>query len=942
MTGDADYRFGAFELLVRRQLLVHAASPVHIGSRALAILTVLVEAAGELVTKQKLIAAAWPTTFVDDSNLKVNICNLRRALASSDPGQDYILAVPGRGYRFVAPVHRISMGARGLPPKIPLIGRADDLAAVQGWLSENPLVTVVGTGGIGKTVLAAAAAHLVAADYPDGISFVDLAKISAAEFIPAALALALGLRASGEEPLAEVIHALEGQRKLLLIDNCEHLLPSVAGVIDRLSTNLEGLRILATSREPLRIRDERVYRLNPLKSDSRVSPTASEASAYPAVELFVTRAFERTGYEPSDTDAPSVAEICRRLDGIPLAIELAATRIGALTPAQLLEMLDGRFKVLAYGSCKAPRRQQTLHATLDWSYNLLSDSESTFARALSVFAGEFGIEGAIALAPNDILPDTAVDILSSLAAKSFLVIDWQESAITYRLLETMRAYLLERLRFNGEENQARHRHATFMCALLEGAGNPSATVATLEWRAKFGRCLDDVRSALAWTLSTDQDVALGIRLAVAALPLWSELSLLGECRETSERALARLDATPLPDQRARAHLLLGVAIASTYAPEDADAHRRTWESALQAARAIDDADLLAQVLSGLARCEMLEGRHTDALGHAHELRSIAKGLGNSWARDEGDLLQAHGEIYKARFPKALARLKQLVEREARHQLSFRRGMQQVAPHLQLAVSFAATLWLTGSPARAALAADAAVRDAQETGHQQSLCEILAKGATLVALWNGHVDRASRYAAEFAGLVTLHRLAIWKPVSLCLDVVVACAARKQVHAEQLVAACDAMLALPPPLIRPIYLVMVADELVARGRLVEARIPIDAALAKIEASQGEHWTVPELLRVEATLASRSGDERTAEKLLLQSLELADEAGATGWSLRTALSLAHLRRNAGREREAAAVLASVIARVVDGAGTKDFDSAEAFLLQLPATGTCDLLLA
>jgi hypothetical protein len=230
-----------------------------------------------------------------------------------------------------------------------------------------------------------------------------------------------------------------------------------------------------------------------------------------------------------------------------------------------------------------------------------------------------------------------------------------------------------------------------------------------------------------------------------------------------------------------------------------------------------------------------------------------------------------------------------------------------------------------------LAADAAVRDAQETGHQQSLCEILAKGVTLVALWNGHVDRASQYAAEFARLVTLCRLAIWKPVSQCLDALVACAAGKQVHAEQLVAACDAMLALPPPQIRPIYLAMVADELVTRGHLVEARIPIKAARAKLQASQGERWPIPELLRVEAALASRSGDERTAEGLLLQSLALADETGATGWSLRTALSLAQLRRDAGREREAATVLAPVIARVVDGAGTKDFDDAQELFLQL-----------
>jgi predicted ATPase/DNA-binding winged helix-turn-helix (wHTH) protein len=931
LPGESDYRFGAFELLARRQLLLHAGAPVRIGSRALALLTVLVAGAGDLVTKEELIAAAWPTTFVDESNLKVNVSNLRRALGIVGGGQDYIATVPGRGYRFVAAVHRIPVGAGGLPPGVPLIGRANDLAAVQESLVKHAVVTVVGTGGIGKTALAIGAAYAAAPLYSDGVMFVDLAKISAPLFIPAALAFALGLTTTGEDPLAGVIHALEGQRKLLLIDNCEHLLPAVAGVIDRLSTSLDSVRILATSREPLRIRDEHVHRLDALSSDPCPNPTASEAWADPAVELFVTRACEHTAYEWCDADAPNVAEICRRLDGIPLAIELAATRIGAWTPTQLLEMLDDRFKVLAHGDRKAPLRQQTLHATLDWGYSLLSDGEAAFVRALSVFAGKFCAEGAIAVAPSDTPPETAIDVLSSLAAKSFLVLEWRKSAVGYRLLETMRAYLLARLRLAGEEREAKRRHAEFICALLERMGNGSATDAIQGWGAKFAHCLDDVRSALAWTLSSDEDAALAVRLAVVALPLWSELSLHDECRETSERALARLEAMPIPDQRLRAHLLLGVAMGSICVPEDADAKRRRWETALRAAHAIDDADLLAQVLSGLARCEMLAGRHIDALRHAHELRSVAKRLNSSWARDEGDLLLARAEIYQARLPQALTRLEQLVDRQAQSQLAFRRGMQQIDPRLQLGATFAATLWLTGAPARAALVADATVREAREAANRQSLCQILSMGTTAVALWNGHTSRASRYAAELARLVAQYELTIWKPVSLCLEVLVACAVGKEVQREDLLAACDAMLALPPQLVRPIYLVMIADQLVARGHLIEAKLPIGASRAKLEASQGERWPIPELLRVEGILASRSGDARTAERLLLQSLASADEAGATGWSLRTALSLAYLRRDAGRECEAAAILRSAMARVVDGAGTKDYDEARELSAQL-----------
>jgi hypothetical protein len=459
-------------------------------------------------------------------------------------------------------------------------------------------------------------------------------------------------------------------------------------------------------------------------------------------------------------------------------------------------------------------------------------------------------------------------------------------------------------------------------------------------RARLGRCLDDVRSALAWTLSSEGDAPLGIRLTVAALPLWGGLSLVGECRVNARSALARLDTLPMPDQRLRAHLLFGVAMGSTYLPEDADGLRRAWDSALRAARAIDDSDLLSEVLSGLVRSELLAGRHTDALEHALELRVLAKRLNCGWARDEGDFLLAMGEIYQARLPRARARIEQLVERQARHPVAPRRRMQQVAPRLGLASAYSSVLWLTGAPARAAAVADATVCEARETAHRQSMCQILVTGIAATALWNGHIDRASRYAAELARLVVQYQLAIWRPASLCIDVLVACGAGIQIEADDLVAASEAMLALPPALVRPIYLVMIADELAKRGHIVEARLPIRGARAKLEASQGERWPMPELLRVEAALARGSGDERTTEQLLLRSLEVAETAGAAGWSLRTALSLARLHRDAGREHEAAQVLAPAIGRIVDGAGTKDFDEAMELLPRLTHCQSNDVL--
>jgi predicted ATPase len=927
VTDDSSYQFGPFELLVRRQLLIHAGSPVRIGSRALAILTLLVERAGDVVAKENLISAVWPNTFVDESNLKVNIANLRRALASDVSRQDYILTVSGRGYRFVAPVHRISVNTRGLPSNVKLIGRADDVTAVQDQLSKRPVVTIVGTGGIGKTALAMAVAYDVVRRYSDGLSFIDLAKISAAQFIPAAFGFALGVPVGGEDPIEGLIHALEGRRKLLLVDNCEHLLPTVAGVIDRLSNSLDGVRILATSREPLRVRSEHVHRLASLETGPRDSLTASEARFYPAMNLFVTRVHERTKYGFTDADALLVAEICRRLDGIPLAIELAAARIGPLTPARLLQMLGEHSRDLGYGSPRAPLRQQTLRAALDWSYSLLSDPEATIARALSVFAGTFNIEAALAIAPTGIPPEMAVDVLLSLAAKSFIVIDWQEGVVAYRLLETTRSYLLERLHFAGEEDDARQRHAIFVCTLLESASHPSAMSAPRVWGPKFGRWLDDVRLALGWVMIDPTRSGLLIRLTLAAHPLWDYFSFNDECRRQAGRAIAALDTAGLVGAETEMRLQAMFAASSSYtvgmAPATVSAMRRSLELAIR----LENKEYELRALWQLGVYLIYSGQPDRAVEHLEKLKEVAAAAKNSSALLDGERLLGTAETFAGHLLRARRRLDELAANARPHKESDRLVRFHLDRDIAVQAARATVLWLLGRPGEAAAIGKAGVASAIEISHELSLCNMVVNGSCPVALWSGNWADAERDLTTLEERFERHSSIIFRPLAKHLRAELMFARRQSGALEALQDAIAGLDVTHHATRMPIRLGVLAEAQATYGRVTEAARTIAGAITRAQ-TQKERWCLPELLRIQASIGAAQGRLHDAESLLLNAMTLADELGAASWRLRAANQLAQMRLEQGQAKDAVQILGPIFDRFIKDFETIDLKHARALL--------------
>jgi predicted ATPase/DNA-binding winged helix-turn-helix (wHTH) protein len=452
--------FGPFRLLAAQRLLLEGDTPVRLGSRAFEILAALVERAGQVVGKEELIARAWPQTFVEESNLKIQVSALRRALGDGQGDSRYVITVAGRGYSFVAPVRHEEPADTALPPPVapasvhnlPLampraIGREEAVAALVSRLSRERLLTIVGPGGIGKTTVALAVAERMIADYEHGVWLVDLSPLNDPRLVPSAVATVLGLEVRTDNPLAGLVAALRDRRALLLLENCEHVIDAAASLAAAVLTGVPGVNILATSREPLGVAGEREHRLGPLGSPPSSSGlTAAEAAAFPAVQLFVERVSAIVeDFALTDANAALIVEICQRLDGLPL---LTARRRTSMP------------------------RHRTMRAVLDWSYGLLSEDEQLFFRALGIFAGGFTVEAAAAVAIDAAdTPCEAIDRLADLVAKSLVVADVSGATPRFRLLDTTRAYAIEKLDESGERDRIARRHAEYhrnVFALAEG------------------------------------------------------------------------------------------------------------------------------------------------------------------------------------------------------------------------------------------------------------------------------------------------------------------------------------------------------------------------------------------------------------------------------------------------------------------------------------------
>ncbi|MBC5823537.1 MAG: adenylate/guanylate cyclase domain-containing protein [Candidatus Eremiobacteraeota bacterium] len=458
---------------------------------------------------------------------------------------EHVFQLAGDGLRDIFPSLR-SLDA--LPNNLPIqltsfLGRDDDIREVEKMLERSRLVMLQGSGGVGKTRLALQVGARLLDRFPDGVWFVEMAPLTDPQLVASTVATTFGLTEQKGRPIGEtLVEALKGKTLLLVLDNCEHLVAEAARLAEHLLRSCPSLRILATSREPLGIGGEAALRVPSLAAPgAHTNIAASEAARFPAVALFVERAAAvNDQFVLTDANAPAVMEICRRLDGIALALELAASRVKVLSPEQLLLRLNERFRILTGGSRTALPRQQTMRALIDWSYELLSENEKTVFRRVAIFAGGWTLEAATDICADESIESWDVlDVLSALITKSLVAADIGPTTQRYRLLESTRDYALERLAQSGEGDRISRRHAEVFLAVAVKADAMRTTTADESWLAPLECDIDNLRSVLGWTLGSETTLELAAALTVALDFFWRDEGLQSEAERWHELVFAK-------------------------------------------------------------------------------------------------------------------------------------------------------------------------------------------------------------------------------------------------------------------------------------------------------------------------------------------------------------------------------------------------------------------
>jgi predicted ATPase/DNA-binding winged helix-turn-helix (wHTH) protein len=912
--------FGPFRLLRSQKLLLEGDKPLRLGSRAFDILTVLAERAGDIVSKDELIAHAWPDTVVEENSLRVHIAALRRALGDGQEGLRYIANVPGRGYCFVAPVFRpaerlaasespasADRPKHNLPVRLTrMIGRSQFVESLAAALPRHRFVSVVGPGGMGKTTLALAVAEDTLASYPHGARFVDLALLADPQLVPSALAAALDVSVAIDDPVSGLVTHLQDKRLLIVLDNCEHVIEAAAALAVRVLKAGPGIHLLATSREPLRAEGERVVRLASLAAPPESAHlTAAAAMGFPAVQLFVERAVATLdSFELTDADAPLAGELCRRLDGLPLAIELAAARVGFFGIRELVARLDDRFRLLTSGRRTVLARHQTLRALLDWSYELLSDSERVTLRRLAVFKGGFTLEsaGAVAVDGNFGAVDVLGD-LTALAAKSLVTVDVNDEVTRYRLLDTTRTYALEKLVRSDEGPKIFRRHAEHLCELLVATDVDSPATVRAQWLATYGRLIDEVRTALDWAFSLAGDPALGVRLTEASTSLAYQLSLLDEYRVRVERALTDIASleTPQPLVELRLNVVLGAFADQTRGEHDVAT--RAFRRAFELAEQTGQTQHKIESLFGLWLGAFTSADYAESLRLADRMAAAAKADADAVAMLITDRMMAQTQHCLGNHAAARDYVGRVLDRPLEQLQFVKSKLPSVDRRVSMRIVLARILWIEGYPEQAAGMACEALEFAL-SDVAFGVCHALAWAACPVALWSGDIAAARSLTQTLREQSAKYALEYWQSWAHNYERVMA-------HQAPFVAASDHKQ---------------SDML---GTIVAAQVGL-RSIERVESGK-VGWCAPEILRVHGeNLKARGVASTDVEALFQRSIELARRQGALSWELRTATSLARLWHEKGRGAAARELLGSVRARFTEGFGTADLRAADALLAQ------------
>jgi predicted ATPase/DNA-binding winged helix-turn-helix (wHTH) protein len=936
--------FGPFSLFVAERLLNKADEPIPLGDRALDLLIALAERAGEVVTHKELISAAWPNVRVEKGNLRYQMATLRKALGDGRDGARYVSNVAGRGYCFVASVARSgaarTVRAAGidakervqrLPPRpARMVGRDDTVRGLVQRLLVWRFVSIVGPGGIGKTTVAISVAHTLIDGFRDGVFFIDLAALTDPQLVPTAVASSLGYTVQTQDPLVGLL-AFIGDRKILIVlDNCDHVISVAAALAERVVSEAPQAYILATSREALRVEGEHVHVLYSLDCPpENVELTALEVLRYPAAQLFMERA-AASGYGSplGDIDAPIVARSCRRLDGVALAIELVASRVGSLGIRGTAQLLDNHFSLLWHGRRTALPRHETLNAMLDWSYSLLSDREKAVLCRLSVFVGDFALRAAGSVASEtDVDEADVIDAVANLVAKSLISTSAINESTYYRLLDTTRCYAAAKLAERGEADRIARRHAIFYSKFLEHDEIIQSSFGE-RGLSRSAFHIGNVRAALGWALSERGDAAVAIELAAWAAPLFVKLSMLEECRRWCERAVSVLNHASC-GTREEMILQGALALSSTYTRGHTDQVRAQYERALALAETFQDRPRQLPFLTGLNLFLVRLGDIRSALAVAEQGAVVAEAaklpVGTVWA--EWGVGNTH----------------HFMGNQAAAQLHFERGMELAVevgacsrdfpgfdPRIFALVGLARTLWLRGFSGQALKFAQKALDEAASRDRPIPICISLVYSSTCL-LWTGDLARAGDIIEQLIAYAGRYSLEPFRAAGIALKGELA-VARDELEAglELLRSALENLRAQQYNVLLPRFIGASADGLRRTGQFEEALFTINGAIARAIDS-GLELHLAELLRIKSQIHAARHDRESAMNCLSEALAVARTQSALAWELRSTMVLARLLCEGGHCDQARQALALVYNRFTEGFETTDLKLARALLLDL-----------
>lgn len=916
--------FGDFRVLPKQRSLFHNGGRVALGNRPFDILLALIERKGEFVSKEDLFALVWPGTTVEEGSLRVSMSALRKALQESRTEPRYIVSASNRGYSFIgALVEEGLYSPAAAPIKAKLatrvtrpIGRDGFIAQVAARLLKDRFVSIVGPGGVGKTTVGIALANSLADRYEDGVWLADLSTLANPELLANSLATMFQIEVSKNNPLRCVVTFLSKQRLLLVLDNCEHLLDATAMLSEMILAGAAGVDLVATSREPLRAMGEVVFRLQPLTcplAETTLFP--EDLRAYSAVELFLDRAGPAAhGTELGQDEAGLIAKLCRELDGIPLAIELAAARVEEFGLQGVVARLADRFSFLTRGWRTASDRQKTLSNTVGWSFSLLSAEEREALCRLSVFRGSFPLASAVRVVSRAGWSiSQAEDVVGSLVLKSLVDFELVQGIEHYRLLEMTREYAFAELRATDgrDEPHTRRAHALDVLKMVQQAEAEWLGEAGATWRDVFGRRVDDVRVALDWAFSNEGDAGIGVQIAAHSNVFFTVLGLSNEYLNHIERALARHRLDRSNDRAAEMRLLGALGNIHFHARGSIrdDVALEAFRECFEAAKELGDGPFYLQALSAWCAVHHVRGDYKAAIDTAEAFDEVP---GGSNGRVKHRTI-AHSWHYYGDIERSMKCIDLAIGRPMFQGSAHDSGAQYDQRNVTLRSLYAKTLWLTGKPDRAMEEIGRCLADA--SGHPISLCIVYATCACTVAFAVGGRPLAEPYIRDFklmAGRFSLEFYEEWSKAydlgMLDRDLRRGTSAQSEFDDLDLSKMNGIML----------------DNLSVVGETCAEPWVLRRALDGMGG-----WCRPEALRTSAELElAKTGDNAAAILSFRHALALAVQQGTLAWELRSAISLARALAQTGQRSEGHEILSNTYARFAEGFESLEMLTAKSLL--------------